>query len=102
MGSVTRGIAFSKFYVKLEGGGGRRGPVKLGALLAVACRTGRVTQAGQVSAGEPRESEKEKVGRIPQQIVNPARRADHEIEARSSRLGVWHEADRLILKKRRR
>jgi hypothetical protein len=61
------------------GGGGRRGPVKLGALLAVAYRTGGITQAGQVSAGDHSESDKERVGRIPQQFVNPARREYHEI-----------------------
>ena len=71
---------------------GLRGPVQLGAPLAVSYRTDWVTQAGRVSAGEPRVSDKENVGRIPQQCVNPAGRDYHDIEARSSRLGVWQEA----------
>ena len=73
--------------------------MKLGALLAVSYRTGWVTQAGRVSAGDPRVSDKEKIGRIPDHFLNPAGRAYHDIEARSCKLGVSQEAGSLILQK---
>ena len=57
--------------LNLWGTGGRRGPVKLGPLLVVAYRTGRVTQVGQVSAGEPSESDKYRVGRFLSSLLTP-------------------------------